>query len=72
MSQQQYHQLMSNLLKEKHALVLLRAQLEGRKKENVENTGSLGTWPITVETRKRERKKKGKNPKINMKHWLVG
>jgi len=43
MSQQQYHQLMSNLLKEKHALVLLRAQLEGRKKENVGNAGSLGT-----------------------------
>jgi len=30
-SQQQYNQLLSNLLKEKYALVLLRAKLEEKK-----------------------------------------
>jgi len=30
MSQQQYHDIMSNLLKEKHALTSLRAKLEGK------------------------------------------
>jgi len=31
MSQQQYNQLLSNLLEEKQALTSLRAQLEGKK-----------------------------------------
>ena len=31
MSQQQYHDIMNNLLKEKHALTLLRAKLEGKQ-----------------------------------------
>jgi len=31
MSQEQYNTLLSNLLKEKHALVKLRIELEGRK-----------------------------------------
>jgi len=31
MSQQQYHDIMSNLLKEKHALASLRAKLEGKQ-----------------------------------------
>jgi len=30
MSQQQYHNIMSSLLKEKYALTLLRAKLEGK------------------------------------------
>jgi len=31
MSQQQYHNIMSSLLKEKHALALLRAKLEEKQ-----------------------------------------
>jgi len=31
MSQQQYNNLLSSMLREKQALALLRAQLEGRK-----------------------------------------
>jgi len=33
MSQQQYYNIMSNLLKEKHALISLRAKLEGRREK---------------------------------------
>jgi len=43
MSLDQYNSLMSNLLKQKHALTSLRAKLEGKKNENVEVAKSSDT-----------------------------
>ena len=42
MSQIQYNSLMSNLLKEKHALTLLRAKLEGKRKRKSWNCKGFG------------------------------
>lgn len=66
MSQQQYNQLLSNLLKEKQALTLLRTQIEGKRRENAGSAGSLNTWPVTVGIRRR--REENQNPKISLRY----
>jgi len=54
MSQQQYNNLMSTMLKEKRALAKLRAELEGRG-SCVNVVRSLDTWPETAGIKKRRK-----------------
>jgi len=56
MSQQQYHDLMSNLLKEKHALASLRAKLEERKERECWSYKKFGH--LAQNCRKEKEKKK--------------
>jgi len=64
MSQQQYNQILSNLLKEKQALVLLRAQLEEKKKREYWNYRKFRhlDHDYRIKTEKRV-EKRGKTPK---------
>jgi len=56
MSQQQYNNLMSNLLKEKHALAKLRAELEGRKGKLCRYCKKFGHLARNCRNGKEERK----------------
>jgi len=56
-SQQQYHKIMSNLLREKHALALLRAKLEGKQERECWKCKGFGHQ---AQYCRREKKEKGK------------
>ena len=58
MSQQQYHNIMSNLLKEKHTLASLRAKLEGKQERECWNCRGFGHQ---AQHCRKKRKKKGKS-----------
>jgi len=66
MSQQQFINLTSNLLKEKHAFTSLVAKKE-RKKENVGVAKSLGTWPKIVGIKQKEKKGR-QSPKTSLRY----
>jgi len=57
MSQQQYYDIMSNLLKEKHALALLRAKLEGKQEREYWKCRRFGD---RAQHCRKEEEKKGK------------
>jgi len=57
MSQQQYHNIMSSFLKEKHALASLRAKLEGRQERECWKCRGFGHW---AQHCRKEEKEKGK------------
>jgi len=54
MSQEQYKFLMSNLLKEKHALAKLRTELEGRKEKLCRSCKGFGHLARNCRNRKEE------------------
>ena len=58
MSLQQYNSLMSNLLKQKHALVLLRAKLEEKKEQKCWNYKEFGHLVQNCRNKK-EKKERG-------------
>jgi len=58
---QQYNSLMSNLLKQKHALTSLRAKLEGKKEQECWSCKGFG-HPAQNCRNKEEKKKKETTP----------
>jgi len=61
MSLQQYNSLMSNLLKQKHVLVSLRAKLEGKKEQECWNCKGFGHLVRNCRNKK-EKEKRGTAP----------
>jgi len=61
MSLQQYNSLMSNLLKQKHALTLLRTKLEGRKEQECWNCKGFRHLARNCKNKK-EKKERGTAP----------
>jgi len=57
MSQEQYNTLLSNLLREKHALTKLRVELEGRKRKLCRSCKEFGH--LAQNCRNRREKEKG-------------
>jgi len=57
MSQQQYYNIMSNLLKEKHALALLRAKLEEKRERECWNCKGFGHLVHNCRNRKEREKR---------------
>ena len=62
MSQQQYNNLLSNILKEKQAFALLRVQLEERRERECWSYRKFGYLAYNCRTKKKEEKKKGEKP----------
>jgi len=62
MSQQQYNNFLSNMLKEKQALALLRAQLERRRERECWSCRKFGHLVHNYRTRKKEKKEKREKP----------
>jgi len=56
MSQEQYNTLLSNLLREKHALTKLRVELEGRKEKLCKSCKGFGYLAQNCRNRRREKK----------------
>ena len=62
MSQQQHNDLLSNMLKEKQVLALLRAQLEGRRERECWSYRKFRHLVYNYRTKKEEKKEKREKP----------